>query len=54
MEVRALAVPASGFRFGFSGSGFGSVDEVVDAAVRADGLGSTASRWPIFLGPCLR
>jgi probable F420-dependent oxidoreductase len=39
MEVWALAVSESGFRFGFSGSGFGSVDEVVDAAVRAERAG---------------
>jgi alkanesulfonate monooxygenase SsuD/methylene tetrahydromethanopterin reductase-like flavin-dependent oxidoreductase (luciferase family) len=34
-----LAVWRSGFRFGFSGSGFGSVDEVVDAAERAERAG---------------
>jgi probable F420-dependent oxidoreductase len=34
-----LAVTQSGVRFGFSGSGFGSVDEVVDAAVRAESAG---------------
>jgi probable F420-dependent oxidoreductase len=34
-----LAVSESEFRFGFSGSGFGSVDEVVDTAVRAEQAG---------------
>jgi alkanesulfonate monooxygenase SsuD/methylene tetrahydromethanopterin reductase-like flavin-dependent oxidoreductase (luciferase family) len=38
-EARALAISESGFRFGFSGSGFGSVDEVADTAVRAEQAG---------------
>jgi probable F420-dependent oxidoreductase len=39
VEEWALAVSESGFRFGYSGSGFGSVNEVVDAAVRAERAG---------------
>jgi probable F420-dependent oxidoreductase len=39
VEVQDLAVSESAFRFGFSGSGFGSIDEVADAAVRAERAG---------------
>jgi probable F420-dependent oxidoreductase len=39
MEVRTVAVTQSGFRFGFSGSPFAGIDEVVDAAVRAERAG---------------
>ena len=34
-----MAVTQSGFRFGFSGSPFAGIDEVVDAAVRAERAG---------------
>jgi probable F420-dependent oxidoreductase len=34
-----LAATQSGFRFGFSGSPFGGIDEAVDAAVRAERAG---------------
>lgn len=42
VEVLALAVAQNGFRFGFSGSPFAGIDEVVDGAVRAERAGFDA------------
>lgn len=39
MEVRVVSGSKAGFRFGYSGSSFAGVDEVVDAAVRAEQAG---------------